>query len=215
MIDKTKIYRNFIQHSNSCILASYAIAANYFTGIPISDYFRDYCWHFNLSPTDPEIRQFFSSISYHQDPSTLDEFMYEFHFHKEYNNRQISGLNLILEIHNVSMANSFDQSRGKIEIESIPKVPADLQRIENILKSDHSLLISAFNSGRHIAVFGYADLKWFTIETRSCMVVDTKNGQVIRPNKTGYIETNDLKHFGNLGDALLLTEKTINYKHKI
>jgi hypothetical protein len=152
----------------------------------------------------PEIENIFRANSYHPNESTLNEFLYTIHFHKEYRNRQISGLSLIEEIHRTSTVDSFVQSREAILIESIPNVFADQLRIENCLLTEQSLLVSAFNNGSHIAVFGYSETNWFTIETRPNFILNTLFGTTIRPNITGFIEINNLNHFGQLGDALLL-----------
>ena len=205
MIDKNKIYKNYVQHSNSCILASYAIASNYFTDILIENFFRDYCLHFNLVLND-EINRYFASILYQPENSTLPEFLYEFHFQREFRRRQITGLKLMEQIHHESNEYSFVQSKNIIEIETIDNVIYEQARIETTLKNESSLLVSAINNGNHIAVFGYTELKWFTIETRRYVIVSTPNGQIRQANTTGLIEISNLNYLGPLSDALLIKE---------
>jgi len=43
MIDSSKIDAGFIQTGHSCVLASYGIALNYFTSMPVAASFEDYC----------------------------------------------------------------------------------------------------------------------------------------------------------------------------
>lgn len=206
MITKSKIYKEFIQHGNSCILASYAIASNYFTDIPIRKYFEDYCRHFNISIGSNE-KQYFRDINYQPENATLHEFLYDSHFHREYRAQNIPGITLLLNIHNTSLQDSFLKTRENLTIELISNVFNELTTIENLLKSEEGLLVSAFNGGSHTAVFGFCEENWFTIETRLCSVYRTKFGDIVRPNKTGLIEIDSLNHFGNLNDGLLFKSK--------
>jgi hypothetical protein len=52
VIDSSKIKADFEQTGGSCVLASYAIAHNYFTSMPIRVCFEDYCRHFKLPFSD-------------------------------------------------------------------------------------------------------------------------------------------------------------------
>ena len=47
MVDSKKIV-TFTQTTNSCVMASYGVTANYFAGIEIRNFFNDYCKHFDI-----------------------------------------------------------------------------------------------------------------------------------------------------------------------
>src|ERR1039458_10156246 len=49
----------FAQSAGSCVKSSYAIAANHFTGLPVTVFFEGYCHHFGIAYTnalDAEVR---------------------------------------------------------------------------------------------------------------------------------------------------------------
>ncbi|RJP28479.1 MAG: hypothetical protein C4527_11920 [Candidatus Omnitrophota bacterium] len=48
MINASKVDNQFSQTGYSCVLASYGIVGNYFTGQEIADFFVAYCEHFSL-----------------------------------------------------------------------------------------------------------------------------------------------------------------------
>ena len=52
MIDVSKLNQEFHQQDNSCVFSSYAIVANYYTGISIQQIFVSYCQHFNIEYSD-------------------------------------------------------------------------------------------------------------------------------------------------------------------
>jgi hypothetical protein len=204
MVDINRIYKDFVQQTGSCILASYAIASNYFTAISPSDYFRDYQVGFNLN-LDKEVLAYFSSICYQPNPSTLDEFLDDYHFRKQWSDRKISGLNLMAEVHKTFPLPSFRKSFEKIALEEIPNVTTIKPAIEESLQTKESLLIAAFGGGDHIAVFGFSKDGYFTVETRPWMIIKSPNGDIKCPNITGILPISNLNHFGELGDALLLS----------
>src|SRR5208283_3429631 len=156
MVSVDRIYSTFVQQAGSCILASYAIASNYFTGIEPSAYFHDYRKHFDLD-VDSNVLAYFAQISYKQDPATLNEFLYDYHFHKEYRKRRITGLSLLSEIHKTSTQLSFHSTTEKVTLEDIPNVTAIKDKIIISLIEKECLLVSAFGGGQHIAVFGYSN----------------------------------------------------------
>jgi TPR repeat protein len=42
----------FAQSAGSCVMSSYAIAANHFTGLPVTAFFEGYCHHFGIAYTN-------------------------------------------------------------------------------------------------------------------------------------------------------------------
>ncbi len=53
-INPLAVDAEFKQTGGSCVLASYALAAHYFTQIPMSKFFDGYCEHFGLLPLAQE-----------------------------------------------------------------------------------------------------------------------------------------------------------------
>src|ERR1017187_9987185 len=51
-VTMTNVDDKFIQNGGSCVLSSYAIVGNYFTGKPISAFFEGYCRHFGIAYAD-------------------------------------------------------------------------------------------------------------------------------------------------------------------
>jgi len=97
MIELEKVEKSFCQSGHSCVLASYAIVANYFTGFSVKEFFKDYCLHFQVPVTadDPEAG-------------------YNGHFHDELKRRNCSGYELIADLHNNALENCFAKTRDVI-----------------------------------------------------------------------------------------------------
>ena len=120
----SRIDTNFVQSDASCTLASYAIAANYFTGRPVSDYFKGYCSHFRI---------FYSSA--------LDaERKYSVHFDGEFRRRNCSGCEVILDLHSNSMEQCFVEARRSFDARFYHKPSEHIAELEQILKTRDALL---------------------------------------------------------------------------
>src|SRR6266705_6775807 len=91
----TNVNAAFLQNGGSCVLASYAIVANYFTGQPISTYFEGYCRHFGLAFKD----------------SADAEQKYAEHFDAEWRKRNCRGYEVILDLHSNSTEKCFADAR--------------------------------------------------------------------------------------------------------
>lgn len=192
MVESEKVFSLFIQTVNSCVLASYAIAANYFTKVEILEYFKAYCCHYNITEIDsnPYIRNGIK-ISAHNHYEVL----YDSHFHNEYNRRRKAGLKIIEELHKESIQSAFVEARNSFDVKHIDNVLTCADKIEVKLKEEEALLILAFRGaggGRHTAVFGYEDERWYTVETRQYP-------------QTGIVYCDN--PFKEPGDALLATRK--------
>ena len=97
------------------------------------------------------------------------EIAYDEHFHKEYNTRRISGLNLMQEIHDTSQKKSFELSRNSFNLSYINDVRNHITSVNDRMKREESLLMVAFQGergGRHIAVVGFDINGFYMIETR-------------------------------------------------
>jgi len=192
MVDSEKIYSSFVQSVDSCVLASYAIAANYFTGIDIKIYFKAYCLHYGIKNFD-RFPYLLNNIQINNE--NIYELAYNSHFHTEYNRRNIAGLKLIEELHNKSIQHAFLEGRKIIDIEYFANVFNFVDVIDKKLKKDEALLILAFTGergGRHIAVFGYDKKGYYNVETRP-------------NNRTGIVYCDS--PFKEKGDALLVIRK--------
>jgi len=61
MIELEKVEKSFCQSGHSCVLASYAIVANYFTGFSVKEFFKDYLTTFRTSFTKLAFRTSFTN----------------------------------------------------------------------------------------------------------------------------------------------------------
>ena len=114
MVLSSKLDNTFYQTFNSCVLASYAIASNYFTHIQVVDYFKDYCEHFSILPDSNTTNNIYTNLVAYEDA-------YEKHFHNELRDRGCTGYDLITYLHINSLSNSFSNSRNVIKLQQIPQ----------------------------------------------------------------------------------------------
>ncbi len=208
MITRTKLHSSFVQYVHTCILGSYAIASNYYTGIPLLAFFKDFAKHFNSrirgedlwdyfvihpgTPSDPIER-----MKLYSDLTDLNkyEIVYDHFFHKEYKSGRASGgLSLIKELHDKSKQKSFEASRDAFSLCYIQPVEDHIANVENRLDSEESLLMVAFRGekegSRHISVVGHDTIGSYMIETR--------------PNKSnGAVGIPHILSLPEVGDALL------------
>lgn len=169
MVNSSNLHSQFRQSFNSCVLASYAITSNYYTNIHIAEFFVAYCKHFDC----PKIAVL-EKIQLIQKGIVVtegndDEFRYELDFHKRYRKGILNGLQIIEDLHNHSNESAFAHSRNQFEVQYIANVKTQLYEVEKKLMNEDSLLVLAFpgdQGGRHIAVFGYDQNGWYTVETR-------------------------------------------------
>ena len=216
MILRTKLYSSFVQYGDTCILGSYAIVSNYYIGVPILDLFKDFCKHYDINTEENDFALYFSK---HFITSSLNktqrlatwlkltelnkyEIAYDNFFHREYNSRNISGLNLMKEIHDTSRQSSFNSSRNLFSLSYISSVMNDIGNVNDCLACEESLLIVAFQGdrvGRHISIVGHDSNGFYMIETRP----NTINGAVGISNITS---------LPDVGDALLA--RKVNDKGK-
>ena len=59
MINISRFDAGFLQGNNACVMASYANAMNYFTGIPQMEAFKTYCRHYGVPHTDKDAQDAF------------------------------------------------------------------------------------------------------------------------------------------------------------
>jgi len=148
------------------VLASYAIAANYFGGIEIKQVFDDYCRHYGISKFN--MCKYLCGAS-QITPEKCSEFAYDSHFHDACKNSGMSGLEFVKNLHDYSINTSFLRSREIFALSyySDKKLYQHFKSIQEDLIWNDALLIAAFNEGRHIAVFGFDNNRgWFTVENR-------------------------------------------------
>ena len=101
MVPPEKLNSSFVQRCGSCVLASYGIASNHYTKVPLVNFFKDYCNHYKIDPfpqeeTHPsnEFKQkceliFYEKVYCEDFPGTCEQ-------------EEFSGLGLIKELHNTS-----------------------------------------------------------------------------------------------------------------
>ena len=117
MIDLSKVNRDFVQTGGSCVLASYGVAYNYFTGAPITDCFTAYCNHFGLPhSTWQEAEQ-----------------KYAAHFDNEWRTRKCKGYEVMLELHNSSSDPVFKAARQQFDSIFYDDCSGQLSNLEKTL----------------------------------------------------------------------------------
>ena len=126
----------FRQSGDSCVLASFAVAAHPFTKQPIKKYFYDYCRHFHIRSRD-------------------HEHCYCKHFPNEYVRRGISGYELIKRLYQSSTQKSFARCRRKFHVCTINNVASEEQKIAQALHSENptALIVFLNNSNHSLVVF--------------------------------------------------------------
>lgn len=90
---------NFVQSDASCVLASYAIVASYFTRLQVSSYFEGYCHHFGIDFTN----------------AVDAERKYSRHFDAEWQKRKCSGYEVILDLHSNATEECFAKARSHFD----------------------------------------------------------------------------------------------------
>jgi len=126
-----RINKDFCQHGGSCVLSSYAIVANYFTGRPIGEYFEGYCQHFRLSYSD-----------------ALDaEQKYAAHFDQEWRKRNCRGYEVILDLHSNSTVKCFAEARQRFDGHFYLDSAAHAQELEKLLKAQQAFLNITYEPG--------------------------------------------------------------------
>ena len=119
---------NFIQRDASCVLASYAIVANYFTRLPVSSYFEGYCHHFGIDYTN-----------------ALDaERKYSRHFDAEWQKRRCMGYEVILDLHSNATEECFVQARSHFDAKFYPEAAKHLNELREALKTREALVNITF-----------------------------------------------------------------------
>jgi hypothetical protein len=114
MVDESKVNTIFRQSGVSCVLSSYGIVANYFTGRPVTDVFLAYCTHFGLP--------------YHGWQNA--EHLYANHFHAECRSRLCEGYKIILDLHHNSHVSPFPECRATFDARFILDSHAEVAELQ-------------------------------------------------------------------------------------
>jgi hypothetical protein len=173
-INLTAVNTNFVQTGGSCVLASYAIAASYFTGQPVPTYFEGYCQHFKLPYTN-----------------SLDaERKYATHFDHEWRKRSCRGYEVILDLHSNSTVKCFSEARTRFDGIFYLDSSAHRQELENLLACKEAFLNITFE----VAEGSY----------HSITVVNSANGLLARDtNRRGLYPLPGLAKIGKLRDSVV------------
>jgi hypothetical protein len=128
----SRINRDFLQSAGSCVLSSYTIAANYFTGQPVTTYFEGYCRHFGLSFTN-----------------ALDaEEKYAEHFDQEWRKRDCRGYEVILDLHEHSKVKCFAEARQRFDGRFYLDSAGHMEELEALLKQKAAFLNITYEPGQ-------------------------------------------------------------------
>jgi hypothetical protein len=181
MIDSAKINKSVIQIGGSCVLSSYAIVANYFTGLHKETFFEDYCRHFKIR---------YSSAS-------DAERQYESHFVNEYATRRCKGYEVIIDLHDNARESSFEQCRKTFTVDFISETVSFENQMLDILKSEEALANVTYLVGRYAGGVQFHSITvWFDGQLH---YRDT--------NSTGTQPLVSLSNLGLLQDSVLYRRK--------
>jgi hypothetical protein len=173
----TNVNGGFIQNGGSCVLASYAVVANYFTGEPIASYFEGYCRHFGLAFKDaPEAEQ-----------------KYAAHFDAEWRRRNCRGYEVILDLHSNSKEKCFAEARQIFEGRFYLDSAAKIDELERLLGGHEAFLNITYEPGQD-----YHSITVMHDGTRF-LARDT--------NRKGIYPIPGLRQIGKLRDSVLYIRK--------
>jgi hypothetical protein len=173
----TNVNAGFIQSGGSCVLASYAVVASYFTGEPITSYFEGYCRHFGLTFKD----------------AAQAEQKYADHFDAEWRKRNCRGYEVILDLHSNSKEKCFVEARQIFEGRFFLDSAAHIDELERLLNTREAFLNITYEPGR--------DYHSITImnDGTKFMARDT--------NRKGIQAISGLRKIGKLRDSVLYFRK--------
>ena len=176
-VQVSRVNGEFCQSGGSCVLASYAIVANYFTGQPIATYFEGYCKHFGLSYKD----------------AREAEQKYAEHFDREWRKRDCRGYEVILDLHSNSTVKCFVEARQKFDGHFYLDSAAHLAELEDLLTSKEAFLNITYEPGQ--------DYHSITVvhDNTGLMARDT--------NRKGLFPIPSLAKIGKLRDSVLYMGK--------
>ena len=173
----TNVNAGFIQDGGSCVLASYAVVASYFTGKPISAYFEGYCRHFGLSFKD----------------AADAEQKYAAHFDAEWRKRNCRGYEVILDLHSNSKEACFAEARQIFEGRFYLDSSGHIDELERLLTTREAFLNITYEPGQD-----YHSITVMHDGTRF-MARDT--------NRKGIYAIPGLRQIGKLRDSVLYIRK--------
>jgi len=114
----------FAQSAGSCVMSSYAIAANHFTGLPVTAFFEGYCHHFGIAYTN-----------------ALDaEVKYSRHFDGEFRRRNCLGIEVMLDLHTNATEHCFVEARRRFDAQLFRESVPHLKELEQALRAHDAAL---------------------------------------------------------------------------
>jgi len=176
-IELSRINTNFTQHGGSCVLSSYAIVGNYFTGEPVTTYFEGYCKHFKLDYAN----------------AAEAEQKYASHFDAEWRKRNCRGYEVILDLHTNSTVECFVEARAHFDGHFYLDSAAHREELENLLTQKEAFLNITYEPGRdyHSITVVHGDNGFLSRDT----------------NRKGLFPLDGLGKIGKLRDSVLYVGK--------
>ena len=168
----------FTQSAGSCVLSSYAIVANYFTGRPVTEYFEGYCHHFGITYTN-----------------ALDaEAKYARHFDAEFKKRNCLGYEVILDLHSNATEQCFVDARAHFDPQLFRESAPHTRELEQVLRGREAVLnitMQVMSDAHSVTAFAEGD---------RLFVRDTGG-------RRGFHTVERLEEIGKLLDAVLYVAK--------
>jgi uncharacterized protein len=167
----------FTQSAESCTMSSYALAANHFTGLPVTAFFEGYCHHFGIAYTN-----------------ALDaEVKYSHHFDTEFRRRNCLGIEVMLDLHTNATERCFVEARKHFDAHLFRESVPHLKELEQALR-DHD---AALSMGVDLSI----DVHTVTV------FADGPQLFVRDPERRGFHAISALQDIGKLVDSVLYVAK--------
>ena len=167
----------FAQSAGYCVMSSYAIAANHFTGLPVTAFFEGYCHHFGIACTN-----------------ALDaEVKYSRHFDAEFRRRNCLGIEVMLDLHTNATEQCFVEARRRFDAQLFRESVPHLKELEQALR-DHD---AALSMGVDVA------LGTHTVT----VFADGPQLFVRDPGRRGFHAISGLQDIGKLVDSVLYSRE--------
>jgi hypothetical protein len=176
-IELSRINKDFIQNGGSCVLASYAMVGNYFTGKPVTTYFEGYCKHFKLDYAN----------------AAEAEQKYAAHVDAEWRKRNCRGYEVILDLHSNSTVKCFVEARAHFDGQFYLDSAAHREELENLLAAKEAFLNITYEpgGGYHSITVVHGDNGFLARDT----------------NRKGLFPLDGLAKIGKLRDSVLYISK--------
>lgn len=192
----------FKQNGDSCVLASFGVAAYPFTKIDVEEYFKGYFEKYYKECFIVCFKKYFTDFPNFTNNHTYTDFedFYNGTFHNLYKSLNTSGYELLLDFINEISTDPFITCNKKLSRMLIKDINSDINTTEDKLKHNRCLLMAFINKSNIIGRPGNGHSITIGCDNNGFYYYDTNKAHVIEIE--GSIST-----IGILGDGIIVSEK--------